>query len=71
VIVHFDFFAVPTATFRLFYCLFVIEHRRRRSLHPSADWVVQQLPETFAEAAVSLRHSGSRFDLKRRCDCLS
>jgi hypothetical protein len=38
-------------------CFFVIEHERRRILHfnvtrhPSADWVVQQLRETFAEAA--------------------
>ena len=50
-------FTVPTATFRVLYCLFVIEHGRRRILHfnvtrhPSADWVVQQLRETFAEAA--------------------
>ena len=54
-VVAFDFFAVPTATFRVLYCFFVIEHRRRRILHfnvtrdPSADWVVQQLRETFAE----------------------
>jgi transposase InsO family protein len=39
------------------YCFFVIEHERRRILHfnvtphPSADWVVQQLRNTFAEAA--------------------
>jgi hypothetical protein len=56
-IVALDFFTVPTATFRVLYCLFVIEHGRRRILHfnvtrhPSADWVVQQLRETFAEAA--------------------
>jgi len=56
-IVAFDFFTVPTATFRVLYCFFVIEHGRRRILHfnvtphPSADWVVQQLRETFAEAA--------------------
>jgi hypothetical protein len=55
-IVSLDFFTVPTATFRLLYCLFVIEHGRRRILHfnvtahPTADWVVQQLRETFAEA---------------------
>jgi homeodomain-containing protein len=55
-IVAFDFFTVPTATFRVLYCFFVIEHERRRILHfnvtrhPSADWVVQQLRETFAEA---------------------
>jgi putative transposase len=56
-IVAFDFFTVPTASFRLLYCFFVIEHERRRILHfnvtrhPSADWVVQQLRETFPEAA--------------------
>jgi hypothetical protein len=39
------------------YCFFVIEPDRRRILrfnvtrHPSADWIVQQLRETFAEAA--------------------
>jgi hypothetical protein len=42
-IVAFDFFTVPTATFRVLYCFFVIEHERRRILHsnltrhPSAD----------------------------------
>jgi transposase InsO family protein len=55
-IVALDFFTVPTATFRVLYCFFVIEHRRRRILHfnvtqyPSADWVVQQLREAFPEA---------------------
>src|SRR5678815_5503429 len=44
-------------TFRVLYCFFVIEHGRRRILHfnvtphPSADWVVQQLRESVAEAA--------------------
>ena len=48
VIVAFDFFSVQTVTFQLLYCLFIIEHERRRILHcnvtrhPSADWVVQQ-----------------------------
>jgi len=52
-IVAFDFFTVPTATFRLLYCFFVIEHGRRKILHfnvtrhPTADWVIQQLRETF------------------------
>ena len=56
-IVALDLFSAPTATFRVLYCLFIIEHGRRRILHfnvtrhPSADWVVQQLRETFAEAA--------------------
>ena len=52
----FDFFTVPTVTFRLLYCFFVIEHDRRKILHfnvtshPNAEWVVQQLRETFPEA---------------------
>jgi transposase InsO family protein len=56
VIVAFDFFTVPTLTFQLLYCFFVIEHGRRKILHfnvtrhPSADWVVQQLREAFPEA---------------------
>ena len=56
VIVAFDFFTVPTLTFRLLYCFFVIEHGRRRILHcnvtrqPSSAWVVQQLREAFPEA---------------------
>ena len=50
-----DLFTVPTATFRVLYCLFVIEHGRRRILHfnvtrhPTAEWVVQQLREAFPE----------------------
>ena len=51
-----DFFAVPTLTFRLLYCFFVIEHGRRRILHfnvtshPTSEWVVQQLREAFPQA---------------------
>jgi Integrase core domain. len=53
VIVALDFFTVPTITFRLLYCFFVIEHERRKILHcnvtahPTADWVLQQLRQTF------------------------
>jgi putative transposase len=56
-IVAVDFFTVPTVTFRLLYCLFVIEHGRRKILHfnvtryPTADWVVQQLREAFPQAS--------------------
>jgi transposase InsO family protein len=56
VIVAFDFFSVPTLTFKLLYCFFVMEHGRRRVLHfrvtphPTAERVVQQLRETFPEA---------------------
>ena len=51
-----DFFTVPTLTFQLLYCFFVIEHGRRRILHfnvtsrPTSEWVVQQLREAFPEA---------------------
>ena len=63
-IVAFDFFTVPTLTFRLLYCFFVIGHERRRILHvnvtrhPTAEWVVQQLREAFPEAG-PYRISGS------------
>jgi putative transposase len=56
VLVAFDFFTVPTLTFKLLYCFLVIEHGRRKVLHcnvtphPTSDWVVQQLRETFPEA---------------------
>jgi transposase InsO family protein len=56
IIVAFDFFTVPTLTFRMLYCFFVIEHGRRRILHfnvtrhPSAEWIVLQLREAFPGA---------------------
>jgi hypothetical protein len=31
--VAFDFFTLPTLTFQLLYCFFVIEHKRRKVLH--------------------------------------
>ena len=48
-----DFFTVPTLTFGILYCFFVIGHDRRRILHcnvtrnPSALWVALQLHETW------------------------
>ena len=48
-----DFFTVPTVTFSLLYCFFVISHDRRRILHfnvtrhPTSRWIVQQLREAF------------------------
>jgi putative transposase len=51
-----DFFAVPTLTFRVLYCFFVIEHGRRKILHfnvtehPTGPWIVQQLREAFSES---------------------
>jgi hypothetical protein len=48
-----DFFTVPTLSFGILYCFFVIGHDRRRILHcnvikhPSSAWVSQQLRQTF------------------------
>ena len=48
-----DFMTVPTITFGVLYCFFVIAHDRRRILHhnvtrhPTAAWIVQQLREAF------------------------
>jgi transposase InsO family protein len=48
-----DFFTVPTFTFGVLYCFFVIAHDRRRILHwevtrhPRSAWVTQQLREAF------------------------
>jgi len=53
-----DFFTVPTLTFGVLYCFFVIGHDRRRILHfgitrhPSGEWVSQQLRETFPYDAI-------------------
>ena len=48
-----DFFTVPTLTFGVLHCFFVIAHDRRRilhfnvTMHPSSTWISQQLRETF------------------------
>ena len=48
-----DFFTVPTITFGVLYCFFIIGHDRRRILHfnvtkhPTSFWTVQQLREAF------------------------
>jgi putative transposase len=48
-----DFFTVPTLTFGVLYCFFVISHDRRTILHcnvtrqPNAFWIVRQLRETW------------------------
>ncbi len=48
-----DFFTVPTITFGVLFCFFVIHHDRRRILHvnvtkhPTSQWIVQQLREAF------------------------
>src|SRR6202166_4338963 len=48
-----DFFTVPTVTFGVLYCFFVIGHDRRKILRfnvtrsPNALWIVQQLREAW------------------------
>ena len=48
-----DFFTVPTLTFGVLYCFFVISHDRRKILHsnvtrqPNACWIVLQLREAW------------------------
>jgi transposase InsO family protein len=48
-----DFFTVPTVTFGVLYCFFVIGHDRRRILHfnvarhLTSAWIIQQLREAF------------------------
>jgi transposase InsO family protein len=48
-----DFFTVPTVTFGILYCFFVIDHNRRRILHcnvtrnPNALWIALQLNEAW------------------------
>src|SRR5215813_401759 len=53
VIAAMDFLTVPTLSFSVLYCFFVIAHDRRRILHfnvtkhPSSLWIAQQLREAF------------------------
>ena len=51
-----DFFTVPTITFGVLYCFFIIEHDRRRILglnvtrNPNAAWIVQQIRQAWPYA---------------------
>jgi putative transposase len=53
-----DFFTVIRANFRVLYCLFLIRHDGRETVHfnvtehPTSEWVVQQLREAFPESTV-------------------
>ena len=53
VIAAMDFFTVPTVTFNLLYCFFIIGHDRRQIVHfnvtrhSTSIWIVQQLREAF------------------------
>lgn len=50
-----DFFTVPTLTFGVLHCFFVIAHDRRRILHcnvtrhPTSAWIMQQLRAAFPD----------------------
>src|SRR5215472_13270103 len=52
-----DFFTVPTLTFGVLYCFFVISHDRRRILrlnvtrNPNGLWIMQQLREAWPYAS--------------------
>jgi len=64
-----DFFSVPTLTFGVLYCFFVILHDRQRILHcnvtehPTSAWVVQHLREAFPFISTS-RVTGMMLCLK-------
>ena len=74
-----DFFTVPTISFGVLYCFFVMAHDRRRVLHcnvtkhPTSQWVVQQLREAFPFGSVprflifdpALRHPVLPWTLER------
>jgi len=53
-----DFFVAVTATFRMLYVFVVIEHGTRRlahvnvTVHPTADWTLQQLREVVGDEGV-------------------
>ncbi len=50
-----DFFTMPTLTFRVLYCFFIITHDRRHILHfhvtahPTSAWITQQIREAFPD----------------------
>lgn len=53
-----DFFTVPTITFGVLYCFFIVSHDRRRILrcnvtrNPGALWIVQQIREAWPYASI-------------------
>ena len=71
-----DFFTVPTLTFSVLYCFFVIAHDRRRILHfnvtkhPSSLWIAQQLRDAFPYQH-SLKYLIFDRDAKFGCQVLS
>ncbi len=67
-----DFFTVPTITFGVLYCFFVMCHERRRILqvnvtkHPTSAWIIQQLREAFPFQA---SHKYLIFDRNQKFGC--
>lgn len=76
-IVSVDLLTVPTATFRILFCLVVLRYDRRRVMHfnvtehPTAQWAAQQLVEAFPARAsfpyFLWRHSYNLFCRSFRC----
>ena len=70
-----DFFTVPTLTFGVLYCFFVIGHDRRKILYfnvmrnPNALWVVQQLREGLGptDSRTDSCYSTATQSLQPRC----
>lgn len=70
-----DFFTVPTLTFGVLYCFFVIGHDRRRILqhnvtrNPNALWVTLQLHQAWecGDPVAALPDLRSGFEVQRRC----
>jgi hypothetical protein len=60
VMAAFDFFTVPTLSFRVLYCFFIIEHHRRRILHfnttahPTSEWITPR--GAAAPMPIPIRH---------------
>src|SRR5207302_733660 len=76
VIAAMDFFTVPTLTFGLLYCFFVIAHDRRRILHfnvtrhPNSFWIAQQMREAFPDGH-SMKYLIFDRDAQFGCEVLS
>jgi putative transposase len=76
VIAAMDFFTVPTLTFSVLYCFFVIAHDRRRILHfnvtrhPNSFWIAQQMREAFPDEH-SMKYLIFDRDAKFGCEVLS
>jgi putative transposase len=72
-----DFFTVPTLTFGVLYCFFIISHDRRRILHcnvtrnPNALWISLQLQETWGYGEQTQSHLIFDRDSKFSADVVS